>query len=119
MFFKGKCWIGGQTVNYLPKGQALKTYYFQILLLSQTTFLKGQALYKYFLQIFLLPLQHLPNQSLDRGRENGIYRWLPEYSEIICGLPRLFVIISSSSPPLPRAAGGEDELQDYAVGQAG
>ena len=44
---------------------------------------------------------------------------LPEYSEIICGLPRLFVIISSSSPPPPRAAGGEDELQDGAVGQAG
>ena len=46
-------------------------------------------------------------------------RCLPEYSEIICGLPRLFVIISSSSPPPPRAAGGEDELQDDAVGQAG
>ena len=69
--------------------------------------------------MYPLPLQHLPNQSLDRGRENGIYRCLPEYSEIICGLPRLFVIISSSSPPPPRAAGGEDELQDDAVGQAG
>ena len=69
--------------------------------------------------MYPLPLQHLPNQSLDRGRENGFYRCLPEYSEIICGLPRLFVIISSSSPPPPRAAGGEDELQDDAVGQAG
>ena len=69
--------------------------------------------------MYPLPLQHLPNQSLDRGRENGIYRCLPEYSEIICGLPRLFVIISSSSPQPPRAAGEEDELQDDAVGQAG
>ena len=67
--------------------------------------------------MYPLPLQHLPNQSLDRGRENGIYRCLPEYSEIICGL--LFVIISSSSQPPPRAAGGEDELKDDAVGQAG
>ena len=48
-----------------------------------------------------------------------MYTGTTEYSEFICGLPRLFVIISSSSPPLPRAAGGEDELQDYAVGQAG
>ena len=23
-----------------------------------------------------LPLKHLPNQSLDRGRENGFYRWI-------------------------------------------
>ena len=69
--------------------------------------------------MYPLPLQHLPNQSLDRERENGFCRCLPEYSEIICGLPRLFVIISSSSPPPPRAAGGEDELQDDALGQAG
>ena len=69
--------------------------------------------------MYPLPLQSSPNQTSGRGRENGIYRCLPEYSEIICGLPRLFVIISSSSPPPPRAAGGEDELQDDAVGQAG
>ena len=48
-----------------------------------------------------------------------MYTGTTEYSEFICGLPRLFVFISSSSPPLPRAAGGEDELQDDAVGQAG
>ena len=49
--------------------------------------------------IYPLPLRHLPNQSLDRGRENDFYRCLPEYSEIICGLPRLLGLFQAVPHP--------------------
>ena len=65
---------------------------------------------------WMYPLHPSPYQTPGRDRENGIFRWLPEYSEIICRLLIRFVNISSCSFP-PTADGGEDELQDDAVGQ--